>query len=146
LLPLYRKGKEKRREGEEVEVWQYRCAAEHCLSCPLALRCTKSPHKGRTIKRMVEDGLVVALRERMGSEAGKALYRLRKQTVELGFADSKCRRGLNPIRGFGMAVARGQTGWCVLAHNGLALMRASRKKAPKGLPCYRPSYLPVPLK
>ena len=82
---------------------------------------------------------MVALRQRMASEEGKALYRLRKQSVELGFADSKCRRGLERIRGFGLGVAQTQTGWSVLAHNGLALMRAALSKAPKGLPCYLPT-------
>jgi transposase len=139
LLALHRKGKEKRREGQEVEVHQYRCAKEHCKSCPLASRCTKSPQRGRTIKRLGEENLVEALRKRMASEEGQALYRLRGQTVELGFADTKCRRGLGRIGGFGTAVAARQAGWSVLAHNALALMRASLSKAPKGLPCYLPT-------
>jgi transposase len=136
LLPLYRRGKEKRRQGQEVEVAQYRCPAAHCLACPLASACTKSPHKGRTIKRLAEEELVEQLRVRMATAAGQALYRLRKQTVELGFADSKCRRGLERMRGFGRRLAQSQTGWSVLAHNGLALMRAGQSRAAKGPPGY----------
>jgi hypothetical protein len=136
VLPLYRRGKEQRRQGQEVEVAQYRCPAAHCLACPLASRCTKSPHKGRTVKRLAEEELVEQVRARMRTEAGKAFYRLRKQTVELGFADSKCRRGLERIRGFGRRLAQSQTGWSVLAHNGLALMRAGPSRAAKGPPYY----------
>jgi len=135
LLPLYRQGKERRRQGQEVVVSQYRCPAEHCLACPLASACTKSPHKGRTIKRLAEEELVEQLRARMATAAGRALYRLRKQTVELGFADSKCRRGLARMQGFGGRLAESQTGWSVLAHNGLALMRAGQSRAPMGEPC-----------
>jgi transposase len=135
-LRLYRRGTEKRRQGQEVEVAQYRCPAEHCLACPLASACTKSPHKGRTIKRMAEEALVEQLRARMATASGQALYRLRKQTVELGFADSKCRRGLERMRGFGQRLAQSQTGWSVLAHNGLALMRGSQNRAAKAPPTY----------
>src|ERR1700730_6694343 len=140
MMPLYRVGKEKRREGEEVEVKQYRCPGEHCQRCAQASQCTGSPSKGRTIKRMAQEELVEALRSRMGTEAGKELYRLRKQSVELGFADTKCRRGLDHIRGFGSAVATGQVGWSVLAHNGLAFMRAARRTPADDLPDFLPPW------
>jgi transposase len=139
VMPLHRVGTEKRREGQEVAVKQYRCPAEHCQKCALASACTKSPHKGRTIKRMAQEELVEALRGRMATEAGQELYRLRKQSVELGFADTKCRRGLERVGGFGSAVATGQTGWSVLAHNGLALMRAARSKPANALPAFLPT-------
>ena len=50
--------KRKAREEEEVEVEEYRCDKEHCLSCPQASRCTSRPHKGRTVDRMVGQELL----------------------------------------------------------------------------------------
>jgi hypothetical protein len=63
---------------------------------------------------------------------GKNLYKLRKQTVELGFADLKQHRGLQRFRSYGKARARVQVGLLVLAHNGLALLqeRAAQDENP----------------
>jgi hypothetical protein len=73
--------------------------------------------------------LVDALRQRMQEDVGKALYKLRKQTVELGFADLKQHRGLQRFRSYGRTRARTQVGLLVLATNGLALLQARDRVA-----------------
>ena len=123
LLVFERKGTQQRTEGELVES-QYRCPAEHCQACPLASRCTRSPRRGRIIKRSEHDDRYDALRERMRQPEGQAVYKLRKQTVERQFADLKQHRSLRQFASFGLRRARIQVGLLVLAHNGLELLKA----------------------
>ena len=68
--------------------------------------------------------LIEAHQQRMQTPEAKQLYRQRKQTVELAFADSKQHRGLRRISGYGLTKARLQTGLTVLVHNLLTLQSA----------------------
>jgi transposase len=133
LLVLQRRGTQQRTDGELVES-QYRCPAEHCQACPLASRCTRSPQHGRIVKRSEHDDLYDALRQRMSQPEGRAVYRLRKQTVERQFADLKQHRSLRQFASFGLKRARIQVGLLVLAHNGLELLKARSQGADKATP------------
>lgn len=113
----------RRKGGERLRVFTYRCAPEHCRSCPRQQECSRSPERGRTIKRSEHEELVEALKARMQTEAGKKLYRRRCQTVELSFADSKEHRGLRCFSGHGLRRARIEVGLVVLAHNLLAVLK-----------------------
>jgi Transposase DDE domain len=124
LLQLERRCREERRDGQEVMVAQYRCAAEHCQACPLASRCTTRPDKGRTVKRMEGQELLDALGQRMQTAEGRQRYKKRCQTVELRHADFRAHRGLQRFPSYGLRRARGLIGLLVLAHNGLALLDA----------------------
>jgi len=64
----------KRSGGRELTSDLYRCSPEHCRICPLAPACTPNPDKGRTVSRLQNEELVEALRERMQTPEGKALY------------------------------------------------------------------------
>jgi hypothetical protein len=128
-LPLTRRTKEGRQDGQELVVLQFRCPPEHCCACPRQPACTSAPQRGRTIKRHEHEELVEQLRERMATAAGRALYRLRKQVVERGFADLKAHRGLRRFRSYGPERAQAQVGLVVLAHNGLAWLRARQRAA-----------------
>jgi transposase len=131
VLHLESRCREKRREGEEevvVVVEQYRCAPVHCQDCPLAERCTKRADKGRTVKRLEGQELLDEVGTRTQSAAGQARYRERKQTVELCHADFKQHRGLRRFPAFGLRLAQGLIALMVLAHNGLALLRAREAK------------------
>ena len=64
------------------------------------------------------------LHARMATDEAKALYKLRKQTVELSFADLKAHRALRRFSGKGLSRARTEVGLLVLAHNGLTVVRA----------------------
>jgi len=130
--------RQQRSAGERVRVEEYRCPAEHCRDCPLAAWCTPRPDRGRAVTRSEHEAAFERLRQRMASAEGQQAYRLRKQTVELGFADQKEHRGLRRFCGRGPARAEAQVGLCVLAHNGLAVVRAaadtSRGKPPDAKP------------
>jgi hypothetical protein len=84
----------------------------------------KNPQTGRTVKRSEYEHLVEALQSRMATEQAKTLYKLRKQTVELGFADMKTHRELRRFSGKGLRRARTEVGLLALAHNGLTVVRA----------------------
>jgi hypothetical protein len=118
--------REKRAEGR-VQVWRYRCPAQHCLGCPLQARCTKTPGSGRAVQRLEYEELVEALRARMGTAAAKALYRLRSQNVELANADWKEHRKLRRFSGRGAVRAGAEVGLLVLAHNLVVLSKVAKK-------------------
>jgi len=123
-LELVGAKRDKRSGVEAVVQYQYRCDPEHCRACPLRGSCTPNPSAGRTVTRGEHEGLIEGLRARMATAEAKALYRLRRQTVELGFADLKEHRKLRRFAGWGRARARAQVGLVVLAHNGLEVLRA----------------------
>jgi transposase len=123
-LELAQVRQQQRAQGERVRVAEYRCAGSACAACPLAVWCTPNPAAGRTVSRSEHEGAFERLRERMAGAAGQELYQLRKQTVELSFAEAKEHRGLRRFSGRGLARAEAQVGLVVLAHNGLVLQRA----------------------
>ena len=69
------------------------------------------------IKRLEGQELLDAQRQKMATEEAKARYRLRAQTVELAFADSKGNRRLTRFHGRGPTRARTETGLMVVAQN-----------------------------
>jgi hypothetical protein len=71
--------------------------------------------------------LVEALRARMATGEAKALYRLRRQTVELVKADWKQHRQLRRFHGRGLVRARWQVGLMVVAHNLVTLLAEEAK-------------------
>ena len=64
----------------------------------------------------------------METEAAKTVYRLRKQTIELVFADFKEHRGLRRFSGHGLTRVRTALALEVLGHNLLVLHRCLRQK------------------
>jgi hypothetical protein len=129
---------EKREQHQEIVVYQYRCPPQHCQACPRASQCTSAPHKGRTIKRSEHEDKVEALRQRMRTPEGEALYKKRKQTIEPRIGDLKEHRGLRCFAGFGKALALIQVGLLVLVHNALCLMKP-RPQAREPSPGQAPS-------
>jgi Transposase DDE domain len=126
-LVLEGTGREKRQGGEEVGYRRYRCPSQYCRECPLSGECTRAPERGRAIKRSDEEELVEALRRRMSTPEGQRRYRLRKQTVELGYADLKAHRGLTRFHSFGLERATAQVGLLVLMHNGKTVVKALKE-------------------
>jgi hypothetical protein len=119
--------RQKRSGTEAVLSYRYRCAAEHCQGCPLRPRCPPKSSAGRTLSRSEHEGLQEALRQRMQTAEAKALYRLRRQTVELVNADWKEHRKLRRFHSRGLARVQWQVGLMVLAHNLLTLLREREK-------------------
>ena len=81
--------------------------------------------------RLEHEDLIEALRARMATAEAQALYRLRKQTVELVNADMKQHRRLRRFSGRGLARARCEVGLVVLAHNLLTLVGEDEKAQAK---------------
>jgi transposase len=128
--PLKWIGKEKRiqTDGEINVMHRYRCSPAHCRVCPLQPQCTKSPARGRAVKRSEHENLIVAHRAFMDTAEAKAIYRLRKQTVELGYADLKANRHLRDFSGRGLARVRTETGLNELARNLIVVEQELRNR------------------
>jgi transposase len=146
---------EKKERDQEILVYQYRCPPQHCRACSRASRCTSAPHKGRTVTRSQHEEKVEALRERMRTPEGEALYKKRSPTVEPRIGDLKAHRGLRCFAGFGLALALIQVGLVVLVHNALCLTTPRKPRdervqgltqpvevAPQPPPAARPATIP----
>ena len=129
-----RVGQETRRQSgnRHLKIIQYRCPPQHCCTCPRQPSCTKTPQSGRTVKRNEHEDLVDQLRLRMQTIEGMLLYKLRGQTVELGYADFKQHRKLRRFTRRGLQRASTEIGLLVLVHNGLTIVRTvqPQNKAP----------------
>lgn len=123
LTPI---GKERRpqSDGEINTVSRYRCHPHHCRVCPLRDGCTTNPDRGRSLRRSEHEELIETHKARMQTDEAKALYKLRRQTVELGFADLKEHRNLQRFSGRGPGRAKRQLALTVLAHQLTVLARS----------------------
>jgi hypothetical protein len=77
------------------------------------------------------------------TEAAKTVYRLRKQTIELVFADFKEHRGLRRFSGHGLARVRTELALEVLVHNLLRLENVEHTFAPVEAPSHARRWAPV---
>ncbi|MGI0156056.1 MAG: IS1182 family transposase [Thermoplasmata archaeon] len=94
-----------------------RYATDRCRSCPhFMTRCTHNP-RGRWIRRTEYANVVEALRARMNRPEGRAIFDLRKSTVEHPFGTMK--RGFD--QGYlltkGLRKVTGELGLTMLAYN-----------------------------
>jgi len=127
LLVHRSREKKSRVGGRYLYQSSYQCEANACGSCPLAESCLSG--KGpRIIKRTEGEELLEAQREKMSTEQAKAVYRLRSQTVELGFGDAKGNRRVDRFHGRGLQRARSETGLLILAQNLLRLDTLQRQR------------------
>jgi transposase len=118
----------KRENGLELPMIVHRASGQDCCVCPEQSRCTSSPQKGRTVKRYEGEEALERLGQRMAEPARQQVYKLRSQSVELGYADLKEHRGLRGFRCFGRQRARAQAGLVILASNGLKIMAALQRR------------------
>jgi hypothetical protein len=91
--------RQQRATSAAVALQRFRRPPEYCTACPLRQRCTSNPAKGRTVSRSEHEERIEALRARMQTEEAKALYGLRRQSVELVNADWKQHRKLRRFSG-----------------------------------------------
>jgi hypothetical protein len=119
-------GKERRlqSDGDVNTVYRYRCPSQHCRSCPQRGACATNPDRGRSLRRSEHEALIETHKSYMQTDAAKDLYKLRGQTVELGFADLKAHRSLQRFSGRGTFRARRQLALAILAHNLISLIKA----------------------
>jgi transposase len=114
--------------GREEVVVRYGVKAATCQACPLRPQCTTSHKVGRSLRRSEHEELILAHQAWMETANAKAVYRLRKQTIELVFADLKEHRGLRRFSGRGLVHVRTELALEVLGHNLLVLHRCLRQK------------------
>jgi transposase len=126
-LEFERRTRVQRYGGRSLASFTYRCPSEHCHVCVRRDKCTPTPEKGRTVSRLEKEELLDDQRTWMKTTEAKALYRLRGQTVEHGFADMKEHRNFRSVSGRGLWRARAQTAATVLVHNLLILRKAEQK-------------------
>jgi len=120
----------------------YRCSAAHCMACPRRDACTPSPQLGRSVSRLEHEDLVDELRARMQTPAAKELYKLRRQTIELRYADLKEHRRLRRFHHYGVRRARAQIGASVLAYNLIVLWKNLKTLHAPAEPMYIPEEVP----
>jgi transposase len=120
----------------------YRCDSQHCTTCPRRETCTTSAEKGRTISRLEHEDLVEELRARMATAAAKEFYKLRRQTIELRYADLKQHRRLRQFTGYGLRHARAETAGSVLVYNLLVLRKTQKTVQPAFNPVSIPEEVP----
>ena len=109
--------------GREEVVVRYGVKVATCQACPLRPQCTTSHTVGRSLRRSEHEELILAHQAWMETASAKAVYRLRKQTIELVFADLKEQRGLRRFSGHGLVCVRTELALEVLVHNLLVVHR-----------------------
>ena len=128
LLVAGRTSRSERSNGRTVLQTSHRCGPEHCTKCPWREACTPSPKKGRSVSRLEHQDLVDELRARRETPEAKELYKLRRQTIELRYADLKQHRQLRRFNHYGPRRARAQIAAAVLAYN-LLILQKNQKSA-----------------
>jgi len=86
---LLRKNSTYFHKQRQEELTIYKCG--DCRTCPHQKLCCKSANY-RTLIALPQEKLLQRIKAKMQTPEGKAIYNLRKQTVELGFADIKHNR------------------------------------------------------
>lgn len=111
--------------GKTLAYWQskqdkcaayrvYRC--RECKACPHFGECTKNK-RGRTIWRMVADDSIKAMRSKLDSDIGKAIYAKRKHIVEPVFGHIKAIIGFTGFHLRGLQKVNGEFKLVAIAHN-----------------------------
>ena len=118
--------RKQRHSGRQLWESRYRCDPLHCGACPRSSQCLRPGSASRMVKRLEDQELLEAQREKMAGAEVQSRYRLRGQTVELAYADSKGNRRLHRFHGRGLARARAETGLMVIAQNLQRLDRLER--------------------
>ena len=103
--------------GRTHKVFLYEADAATCEECPLKEFCCPKSKSGRHLNRSEHEELIQAHRSKMETPEAKTLYKLRGQTVEPSFGDSKQHRNFRRVNGRGHWRAKMQAGLTVLAHN-----------------------------
>lgn len=110
-LPFLRTSQKQQRGGTVIRAQYGGCPA--CPQCPRAAMCCKTPSRGRIVNRDQYEAHRERLRARMQTDEGKAVYRLRGQTVEPRFGLIKYGLGVRRFLRRGLAKVR--TEWELIA-------------------------------
>ena len=103
----------------------YRC--RECKTCLHFGRCTKSK-RGRTIWRIVGEERIKAMRSKLDSDTGKAIYAKRRHIVEPVFGHIKAVIGFTGFHLRGLQKVNGEFKLVAIAHNLKKISRWGYKK------------------
>lgn len=127
-LNYFMRTRKQRHSNHELWEDRYRCAPALCKACPLAAKCLRPGSASRTIKRLESQDLLDAQRKKMTDPEFQSRYKLRCQTVELVYADSKGNRQLTRFHGRGLARVLTETGFMAVTQNLFRLDRLERNR------------------
>lgn len=125
--PLTHRGSQNRKcsLGRTQKVFLYEADAATCGKCPLQQNCCPKSKSGRHVNRSEHEPLIEAHRRKIETPEAKALYKLRGQTVETSFADSKQHRDFRRVAGRGLWNATMHAAVTALVHNLTQLVRST---------------------
>ncbi len=115
-------GKVLRPDGKEEQPgrinYRYRARGADCRACAFREKCCpQSGTRGRSIRRAVDDPVVVAHMEKMQSEEAKHIYRHRGEVAEFPNAWIKDKIGLRQFRLRGLIKVGMEVLWACLTYN-----------------------------
>jgi transposase/uncharacterized protein YukE len=105
------------KEKKKKKTKQIRIYSGDCSGCPHQSNCTKSKSGNRQIERDIYEPQRDAMRAKFQSEAGKAVFKLRKQTVEPVFGQIKQQLNFVQHHYRGLSSAGNEFGLACLVHN-----------------------------
>lgn len=96
---------------------EYKSDPQLCRECPLLRMCTQSANHVKVVTRHVWEASKVRIDQHRLTEAGKAIYRRRKETVERSFADAKQLHGHRYAKMRGLNNVQEQSLLCAVCQN-----------------------------
>lgn len=106
---------------------RYECC--NCKSCSFRSMCVNNGRGNRRISISRVEPLRRKMRQKLKSEEGKRLYKLRSQTVEPVFGQGKSNRGLSRFLAHGFDGAEAESSLMCMCHNVLKLMNSTAAMA-----------------
>ncbi len=111
---------------EDKTYHQYQAQAGDCSCCEFQKKCCPRPEQGRLVSiLMTENKEVAAFREKMKTEAAKAIYKKRGTVAEFPNSWIKEKFGMRKFRLRGLAKASTEALWAVLSYDILQWIRLS---------------------
>lgn len=117
---------------EKETTWLY--DTEACLTCPFQKECVKSKTGKRTVQRTESDPIREAMRTKVQSDEGKAIYRQRKAIVEPAWGEMKEVQGFRQFHLRGEDKVEGEFVLLSLSYN---LRKLHSVKYPKAATLYK---------
>ncbi|MGQ0551286.1 MAG: IS1182 family transposase [Armatimonadota bacterium] len=96
---------------------RYKAQATDCQACPAKRFCCPRNREGRSIERREYLAPVQAFREKMQTDAARAIYRQRAQVAEFPNLWIKAKLGVRQFRVRGLRKVRLEALWAVLTYN-----------------------------
>ena len=97
--------------------YRYKAAAETCRGCPAKPVCCPRTVHGRSIERLEPLPALTAFRQRMQTDAARAVYKTRSQVAEFPHLWIKAKLGLRQFRVRGLPKVRMEARWAALTYD-----------------------------